>query len=234
MIGIRSITSPSVVDQSTAEIRRAILSGSLKPGQPFSLSDLSVQLGVSAIPVREALRRLETEGLISMKPARSAVVRPLALDEYESIHRLLALIEFDVATRAVERRDKQALQEAEQHLNEMMADEFVSDAFFLAHQQFHDVLLRPGMSEWDSRLLRMLRNSQERYDRLAFSSGEWTKQTHKDLLVSASTVDSGEFLDELTRHHRFAREAVIARLSPIMDSFSPAQSQKSRKQRLSR
>jgi DNA-binding GntR family transcriptional regulator len=228
MIGIRSITPPPTVDQATAEIRRAILSGSLKPGQPFSLNDLSVQLGVSAIPVREALRRLETEGLISMKPAHSAVVRPLALDEYESIHRLLSLIECDVAARAIAKHDED-FQAADLHLSEMMADESASDAFFLAHRLFHDTLLRASMTEWDSRLLGMLRNSQERYDRLAFSSGEWTQQTHKDLLVAASGVGSERFVDELMRHHSLAREAVIERLGPIMDTFSRAPSRKVRK-----
>ena len=48
----------SVVDRAAAELRRSILNGNLTPGQSFSIADFSEQLGVSHIPVREAVRHL--------------------------------------------------------------------------------------------------------------------------------------------------------------------------------
>ena len=85
---VRPIESRSVADQVMTELRRSILSGALEPGREFSLRELAEMLQVSIIPVREALRSLENQGLVQMRPGRSAVVAPLDLDELQSIYRL--------------------------------------------------------------------------------------------------------------------------------------------------
>ena len=59
---VRPIESRSVVEQVMLELRRSILSGALAPGRELSLRELAEMLGVSIIPVREALRSLEGEG----------------------------------------------------------------------------------------------------------------------------------------------------------------------------
>ena len=70
---IRPISSRSVVAQVTEELRRAILSGALAPDK-ISLREIATMLDVSFIPVREALRSLEGEGLVVIRPGRSATV----------------------------------------------------------------------------------------------------------------------------------------------------------------
>jgi DNA-binding FadR family transcriptional regulator len=74
-----------VAEQVTVELRRSILSGALAPGQEFSLREIADMLQVSFIPVREALRSLEGEGLVVTRPGRSALVAPLDLDELRGI-----------------------------------------------------------------------------------------------------------------------------------------------------
>ena len=97
---VRSIDVVSVVDQVTIEIRRSILSGDLPPGQEFSLRKIAEQLGVSLIPVREALRRLESQGLVVTRRAKSALVAPLDPQEFRGIYRLRLVIEPELAARA--------------------------------------------------------------------------------------------------------------------------------------
>ena len=82
------------------ELRRSILSGALEPGREFSLRELAEMLQVSIIPVREALRSLENQGLVQMRPGRSAVVAPLDLDELQSIYRLRRRLEPEIAQRS--------------------------------------------------------------------------------------------------------------------------------------
>ena len=65
---VRPIETRSVSEQVTNEIRRSILAGALPPGQSLSLRRLADQLGVSFIPVRDALRVLEAEGLVVESP----------------------------------------------------------------------------------------------------------------------------------------------------------------------
>jgi DNA-binding GntR family transcriptional regulator len=83
---IRPISSRSVVAQVTEELRRAIQSGVLAPGQEFSLRDIATMLDVSFIPVREALRSLEAEGLVLIRPGPCALVAPLDLDDLHAIY----------------------------------------------------------------------------------------------------------------------------------------------------
>ena len=71
---VRPIASRSVTELVTAELRRSILSGALAPGQSFSLREIAGLLNVSFIPVREALRNLEADGLVVIQPGRSATV----------------------------------------------------------------------------------------------------------------------------------------------------------------
>src|SRR5262245_50436289 len=73
---VRPIEPRSVVEQVMTELRRSILSGALAPGRELSLRELAEMLQVSIIPVREALRSLESEGLVVTRPGRSARVAP--------------------------------------------------------------------------------------------------------------------------------------------------------------
>src|SRR6202012_1926777 len=91
----------STVDRVTADVRRAVLSGALPPGRTVSKAGLSGQLGVSHIPVREALRRLDAQGLVVLRPGRKVMISPLNRDELRAIFRLRELIEPDLAARAV-------------------------------------------------------------------------------------------------------------------------------------
>ncbi|WP_137045274.1 GntR family transcriptional regulator [Pseudolabrys sp. FHR47] len=69
-----SLTS---VEQATTMIRQAIVSGQYSPGQRLKVADLSSQFGFSPMPLREALRKLEGEGMIEIEPNRGATVRRL-------------------------------------------------------------------------------------------------------------------------------------------------------------
>ena len=88
------------MDRVTAWVRRSVLNGTMAPGSSFSITDLSERLGVSAIPVREALRRLDAQGLILLRPGRSAIVNPLDVTELRGIYRLRRGIEPDLAARS--------------------------------------------------------------------------------------------------------------------------------------
>src|SRR5436305_7792005 len=97
---VRPIESRSVSEQVTTELRRSILSGALAPGESLSLRRLADVLGVSFIPVRDALKVLEGEGLVVNPPGRSATVAPLDLDEFHAIYRVRRMLEPDLARRS--------------------------------------------------------------------------------------------------------------------------------------
>lgn len=74
-------------------LRKAILQGVLEGGQPLKQDDLASRFGVSRVPVREALRQLEAEGLVVLQPHRGAVVASLTPKEVAEIYEIRFVLE---------------------------------------------------------------------------------------------------------------------------------------------
>ena len=84
-------------------IRRAILDGTLGPGQRLTEEGLARDLQISRTPVREALRVLQAEGLIESAPYQGSTVRAYAVDDLDDIYQLRAVLEGHAARRAAQR-----------------------------------------------------------------------------------------------------------------------------------
>src|ERR1700721_193515 len=131
---VRPIESRSLSEQVTNEIRRSIVAGALAPGQSLSLRKLAEQLDVSFIPVRDALRVLEAEGLVVNPPGRSATVAPLDLAEFHAIYRVRRLLEPDLARRSVRLLADAELDRLYQAAAEFGGAERGMDDIYDAHQ----------------------------------------------------------------------------------------------------
>jgi DNA-binding GntR family transcriptional regulator len=165
---VRPIETRSVVGQVTAELRRSILAGTLAPGSEFSLREIAAMLNVSFIPVREALRSLEGEGLVVTRPGRSAIVSPLDRADLDGIYRLRHQLEPEIAGRACTLLSAAELDQLEAQATEFGRPEVGIDAIYEAHHAFHMALLAPAMTEWDTRVLTTLWRAAERYIRIGF------------------------------------------------------------------
>src|SRR5882757_1663647 len=144
---------PSFVDRATTEIRRAILSGQLRPGQVFSLRNLAAKLGVSFIPVREALRGLEREGLVVIRPGRSTSVAPLSSDDLRSLCLVRRRIEPELATSACLLISSDDLNEHELRLERARQKPNQPQDRYEAHRELLRALLGPAATTWELRLL---------------------------------------------------------------------------------
>ncbi len=93
----------SLRDLAYEGIRDAILSGALQPGERVKERDVAAQMGVSTTPVKEALRRLEQEGLVVAQPRRGAVVSTLARIPVDEIEEIRGSLESMAARLAADR-----------------------------------------------------------------------------------------------------------------------------------
>ena len=93
----------SLRDRAYDDIREAILTGALRPGERIKERDVAAQMGISTTPVKEALRRLEQDGLVVSQPRRGAVVGPLVLTEAAEILEIRAHLEALGARLAAEK-----------------------------------------------------------------------------------------------------------------------------------
>ena len=129
---------------------------------------LAEQLGVSFIPVRDALRVLEAEGLVVNPPGRSASVAPLDLEEFHAIYRVRRMLEPDLARRSVLQLEHAELDRLYQAAAEFGGAERSMDDIYDDHRAFHLALLAPAASAWDIRILMMIWRASERYVRIGF------------------------------------------------------------------
>jgi DNA-binding GntR family transcriptional regulator len=219
---MRRISTTTVVDQVTDEIRRSILAGVLAPSQDLSLRELADRLGVSTIPVREALRRLEGQGLLVTTPGRSSRVAPLDAADLHGIYRLRMVLEPEIASRSCLLLPDIELERLGE-IAESFGDERNSmDDVYEAHHDFHLRLLAPAATEWDVRTLRGLWHAAERYVRLAFGAREdrsdehpRREHAHVELLAGFRARDPA-LVEALVREHLLANEAIAQRaIAPL-------------------
>lgn len=219
---IRSIAGQNVsaVDLVTAEIRRAILTGALEPGQGFGIAELGEQLGVSHIPVREALRRLEGQGLIVLKPARRAAVAALTSADLQGIYGLRLLIEPEIAARAATLHTAEQLDELRSIVDGMAQDD--PEVVWDLHQQFHLRIVEPAASEWDLRTLDHLWAAAERYTRLVFDFADATPveqshrvDVHQRICDAIHARDAAATRRAVRSHLRDNQDALLERIGAV-------------------
>src|SRR5881394_2764943 len=124
--------------QRVAErLRDRIVSHAMAPGSWIDEQALTAELGISRTPLREALKVLAAEGLVTMKPRRGAYVTEVSERDLSEVFHLLSLLESDAAAVvAQEASDEQIAELAALHqkLEATIADR---DAFFAANERFH-------------------------------------------------------------------------------------------------
>src|SRR5689334_22743137 len=90
--GIQKFAAP-LRQQVDDGLRQAIISGRLAPGARLTERELTEMMGVSRTVIREALRQLESEGLVAIIPHKGPVVRALSLDEARDLYSIRAVLE---------------------------------------------------------------------------------------------------------------------------------------------
>lgn len=142
-IALPQIKNLSIREQSLDTLRQAILSGELKPGQALTETDLARQLGVSRAPIREALRILNSEGLVESIPYHGTTVRRLTKRDIEEIYSMRSLLEIYAIERVIERCDEAEWRRLRATVEDMVKAGDAGDlhAVNALDRDFHDALI---------------------------------------------------------------------------------------------
>ncbi|MGH9134417.1 MAG: GntR family transcriptional regulator, partial [Ilumatobacteraceae bacterium] len=134
----------SKADHAYTIIRQRILSGEPKPGKRLVIEQLARELDVSAVPVREAIRRLEAEGYITYTRNVGATVGSIDLSRYPQTVEALAVLEAAATAFAMPYLTPDDLADA-RRINDdlrLSVEALDPDAFTLMNHQFHEILYR--------------------------------------------------------------------------------------------
>lgn len=187
----RYVTAQQMVEES---LRRAILDGTIPPGQKLNQHELAAAYGVSRVPVREALRILEAEGLVIFHPHRGAVVAGLSAEEVEELYAMRVGLEALAARLGAEGMDSEFLLKMERAHEQMRMAALSGDidTFLHADLEFHAThYLASGRVRLWERILQ-LRKASQRYIRRFWRHPDgmrWTLASHQGILEACRDRD---------------------------------------------
>jgi DNA-binding GntR family transcriptional regulator len=203
----------TTADGIAAVLRDEIQRGVLAPDHPVRQEAVAARFGVSRIPVREALGRLEAEGLVIVRPNRGAVVVSLSPEELREVYELRALVEGDLLARAVPGLTAAHLAQAEA-LHAALGVTQDPDEQGDLNREFHRVLLAGASRSRQRALVAQLRGVVERYEALQRALLRETaafQVDHHRILDACHRGDPVEARLALEEHLRHAATLAIQR-----------------------
>jgi DNA-binding GntR family transcriptional regulator len=198
-------------------LREAIAAGEIKPGQRLRQEELAADLGISQTPVREALRKLEAEGLVSHVAHKGVKVFELSADDAEEMYRIGSVLEAQAASLAVERLSQDdsagAIARLEKMANDMKALHVNKKLKELAelNVEFHLALYAQAHSP---RLYRMISGLLSGFPREAFwiipGEPERLTREHDEIIAAVKAGDADKAAQIVSDHRATSGKALVA------------------------
>ncbi|MGB7605021.1 MAG: GntR family transcriptional regulator [Lutisporaceae bacterium] len=194
-------------------IRNAIISGSLKPGERLMEVQMAERLGVSRTPIREAIRKLELEGLIIMLPRKGAYVADLSVKDLTEVLEIRAALEGMAAGLAVTRINEEEIEELELialKFHKALENGNLEELIF-QDSQFHEAIFKASRNERLIQLNNNLREQVQRFREMYLKKVNRSKKTsreHYDIVEAISSRDISK-AEKLARKHIETTENAI-------------------------
>lgn len=235
-----AISSGSIIPRQSLtsavadKLRDQIIRGEIPEGAQLRQEAIATQYQVSRVPVREALRQLDAEGLISIVPNRGAIVPALSPADIEELFAIRALLEPEVLKRSIPHLTRENFFEAEsvlhKYVGELRREDHVS-AWGRLNWQFHSILYSRANQPRFMAIIRNVNNSGERYTRLQLYLTHGmarANEEHHHILELCRKRDISTACDLLQQHIVHAGESLKLALQQKRSSKSDSVSGNSR------
>jgi DNA-binding GntR family transcriptional regulator len=208
---------PRALYEEVAErLRHRIFNRELEPGSWIDELKIADELGISRTPLREALKVLAAEGLITMKVRRGAYVTEVSDKDLSDVYHLLSLLESDAVAVVAERGSDEQLAELEQLHQELEAagrdPERQRERFFQINERFHMRLLDIANNRWRDQMVSDLRKVMKlnRHNSL-FKTGrvQESLQEHRAVMAALKARNPGLAAQRMREHFSNGLEAAI-------------------------
>ncbi|MBM3676781.1 MAG: GntR family transcriptional regulator [Actinobacteria bacterium] len=215
MTRLLPIETPYLRDQAFSRLREAIVAGVLPPGSPVVIDDLAASLGLSAMPVREAVKRLVADGLVEELPRRAHRIAPLtrrtALDVLEIVGTLM-IRAYEVGVPALAAADVAAMRAALVEAAADAADGDLTGALAGIHRMHGVVYAATGNAEF----ARTISAIAPRFDRVLYlwytdSLADVESSYRHDLVLALESDRREEAVEILRMAWRRFRDVIAAR-----------------------
>jgi len=209
-----SIPRTSLSSAVAEKLREKIVQGEIQEGEQLRQDAIAQEFAVSRIPVREALRQLEVEGLITIVPHRGAVVSLLSCDEIEELFEIRAILEPEVLRVSIPNLKEADFEKAEQILatyDAALRNEGDISEWGRLNWQFHSTLYAGANRPQFMNVIRTINYNGERYIRLQLyltRALERARKEHHMLLGLSRKRNIQDACELLARHIRTAGKSL--------------------------
>lgn len=212
---VRKTTTELVVDA----LRDRILSGAIPPGAPLRQELFAEELGVSRIPVREALRLLSAEGLVDTIAHRGAFVTMLSKDEVEEFFDIRLRLEPWILREAIAQVTDEELDRADAIVAQM--DSVEPSLWGKLNWQLHESLYLPARRPAALGVVRMLHEKSERYFRFQVVNAPIRAQAHQEhgeLIALCRHRQADKAAAALEKHIEEAASQIVSIVERLLDT----------------
>jgi DNA-binding GntR family transcriptional regulator len=147
----------ALYEQVAERLRQQIFARELQPGSWIDEQRLAQEYGISRTPLREALKVLATEGLVTMKVRRGAYVTEMSMQDVTEVYHLLALLESDAAAELALSASDEQLADLQQLHAQLEAAAHERTLFFAINEAFHLRVLELAGNRWRTQIVTDLR-----------------------------------------------------------------------------
>lgn len=188
----------TIYDYVINYLRNEILEGNMKPGEPIDQSKIAEQINVSRTPIRQAMRELESEGLVVLHPHSVGIVAPLTAEEAEELYLMRYGLEEFLAKEGAEKIDEDSLRQLEElYLRMDYVAQWGQTAatvkeYYQLDRRFHEIHYAAANKPLLWKRVFKLRDMCQRYTRSYWNKPESTnvtKETHFRILDACKKHD---------------------------------------------
>ncbi len=199
-------------------LRRAILKGELKPGERLMEIALADKLGVSRTPIREAIRKLELEGLVVMAPRKGAKVASITerdLNDVLEVRKGMEVLAISLACERITKEEMEHLEKIEAHFQTLIESDNLTELAEV-DVEFHDTIYQATNNKRLVQLLNNLREQMYRY-RMEYLKDIAVRrilaEEHKSICEALRARDEKKALDYVQLHIDNQQKAIIRSLN---------------------
>jgi DNA-binding GntR family transcriptional regulator len=214
-----SLASPALYEQVAERLRARIFAHELEPGTWVDEQAIAAELGISRTPLREALKVLAAEGLVTLKPRRGCYVTELSEQDLDEIFPLMAMLEGRCAAEATAKAKAADLKRLKAIHAELEKHAAAGDAdrFFEANQEFHVALQQLAGNRWLAQMIEDLRKVMKlrRRDSLRLDGRIADSLAEHRAILDACVAKDAKAAEKRMRTHLLSGRAALSKLQTV-------------------
>ena len=211
-MAVTTLTPRALYEEVAELLRQRIFDRTLEPGSWIDELKLAEEYGISRTPLREALKVLSTEGLVTMKVRRGAYVTEVSETDLADVYHLLGLLESDAAGVVAQRATPEQLADLQAIHSELEAAVGDRELFFAINERFHMRLLAIANNRWRDQMVADLRKVMKlnRHNSLLKSGRiEESLREHHTLMAALHAQDAPVATQRMLEHFQNGLAAAV-------------------------